>query len=157
MSEAASTRLSPARGADQSEYVQSCARRLVALARRGRASYKEERHDPKVLMLDLLCAGSDAFGTPIPPALRERVVAGCRAALRADPAQLAAFQLLSRRSDAALARSVEAEVIAPTLAKMEADARARFHAAGGEAPAVSASSPWRTRLRAVADRLRTRP
>jgi glycosyltransferase involved in cell wall biosynthesis len=157
MNEAASGRLSPPKGADQSEYVQSCARRLVALARQGRAAYKEERHDPKVLMLDLLRAGSDAFGTPTLPALRERVVAGCRAALRADPAQLAAFQLLSRRGDAQFARSVEAEVIAPTLAKMEPDARARFHAAGGEAPAVSASNPWRTRLRAVANRLRSRP
>lgn len=157
MSEAALARVAPARSADQTEYVRSCARRLVALAREARASYREERHDPKVLMLDLLRAGADAFGAPIGPALRERVLAGCRAALRADPAQLAAFQRLSRRSGAVVARSVEAEVIAPTLAKMAADARARFHAAGGETASLSGSSPWRTRLRAVADRLRIRP
>jgi len=130
---------------DHDRYVQNCARGLIAMARRARSAYRARYHDPKVIMRDLLRPDRRTAEDETGRKLRERVVAGCRAALRADPQQLAAFQRLCGSND-----RIHAEVIAPAIARLSEADRARFLAAGGR------TTQPRSTLRTVSNFLRPR-
>jgi hypothetical protein len=95
------------------------------------------------ILRDDLCI-ADGAEPAVQIRLRERLLAGCRAALRSDPAQLAAFQRLCGDS------RVQKDIVLPALAALAEAERKEFAAAGGvgEVPVRSRLAGWLRRLRA---------
>jgi glycosyltransferase involved in cell wall biosynthesis len=115
----------------QAEYVRSCARRLVAIARATRSAYDPVVHDPVVILTDLLAEteiGSE--GDSIRARLQERTRSATRAMLRRDPERLAQFARACRVRHADLADRLEQLIVAPVLAAMTPEAKARYWGAG---------------------------